>query len=157
MIIKSCHPDPTLMKNLLLQLLGMLSAHSPQLLVPPGCLSCRQLPLHKSKPFPADPQSKWQINSGSRDLVLSMLLVKVCQLCQTLCDLMDYTNPWNSLGQITGVGSCSLLSETFPTQGSNPGLPHCRQIIYQLRHQGNPRILEWVDYPFSSRSSQPRS
>ena len=42
-----------------------------------------------------------------------------------------------------------------PTQGSNPGLPRCRQILYQLSHKGSPRILEWVAYPFSSRSSDP--
>ena len=53
-------------------------------------------------------------------------------------------------------GSLSLLQEIFPTQGLNPGLPHCRQILYQLSHKGSPRILEWVAYPFSSRSSQPR-
>ena len=41
----------------------------------------------------------------------------------------------------------------FPTQGSNPGLPHCRQILYQLSHKGSPRILGWVTYPFSSGSS----
>ena len=40
----------------------------------------------------------------------------------------------------------------FPTQGLNPGLPHCRQILYQLSHNGSPRILEWVAYLFSSRS-----
>ena len=43
---------------------------------------------------------------------------------------------WNSPGQNTGVGSCSLLQESFPTQGSNPGLPHCRWILHQLSHQG---------------------
>ena len=64
---------------------------------------------------------------------------------------------WNSPGQNTGVGSCSLLQGIFPTQGSNPGLPHCRWILYQLSHKGSPRILEWVTYPFSSRSSQPRN
>ena len=41
-------------------------------------------------------------------------------------------SPWNSLDQNTGVGSLSLLQGIFPTQGSNPGLPHCRQILYQL-------------------------
>ena len=41
----------------------------------------------------------------------------------------------------------------FPTQGSNPGLTHCRQILYYLNHQGSPRILEWVVYPFSSMPS----
>ena len=61
--------------------------------------------------------------------------------------------PWNSPGQNTGVGSHSLLQGTFPTQGSSPGLLHCRQIVYHLSHQGSPRILEWVAYPFSSRSS----
>ena len=55
------------------------------------------------------------------------------------------------------VGSLSLLQEIFPTQGSNPGLPHCRRILYQLSHMGSPRILEWVAYPFSSGSSQPRN
>ena len=66
-------------------------------------------------------------------------------------------SPWNSPGQNTGVGSLSLLQGIFPTQGSNPGLPHYRWILYQLSHQGSPRILEWVAYPFSSRSSQPRN
>ena len=41
-------------------------------------------------------------------------------------------SPWNSLRQNTGVGSLSLLQGIFPTQGSNPGLPHCRWILYQL-------------------------
>ena len=41
-------------------------------------------------------------------------------------------NPWNSPGWNTGVDSCSLLQGIFPTQGSNPGLPLCRQILYQL-------------------------
>ena len=46
-------------------------------------------------------------------------------------------SPWNSPGQNTGVGSYSLLQGIFPTQGSNPGLPHCRQILYHLSHQGS--------------------
>ena len=64
---------------------------------------------------------------------------------------------WNSLGQNTGVGSLSLLQGIFPTQGSNPGLPHCRWILYQMSYKGNPRILERVAYPFSNRSSGPRN
>ena len=55
------------------------------------------------------------------------------------------------------MGSLSLLQEIFTTQGSNPGLLHCRQILYRLRHQGSPRILEWVAYPFSKGSSRPRN
>ena len=64
-------------------------------------------------------------------------------------------SPWNSPGQNTGVGSLSLLQGIFPTQGLSPGLLHCRRILYQLSHQGSPRILEWVASPFSSGSSQP--
>ena len=60
-------------------------------------------------------------------------------------------SPWNSPGQ----NSCSLLQGIFPTQESNPGLPHCRWVLYQLSHRASPRILEWVAYPFSSGSSQP--
>ena len=66
-------------------------------------------------------------------------------------------SPWNSPSQNTGVGSLSLLQGIFLTQGSNPGLRHCRQILYQLSHKGSPRMLEWVAFPFSSRSSQPRN
>ena len=64
--------------------------------------------------------------------------------------------PWDSPGKNTGVGCQFHLQGIFPTQGSNPGLPNCRQILYQLSHQGSPRILEWVAYPFSRGSSQPR-
>ena len=66
-------------------------------------------------------------------------------------------SPWNSLGQNTGVYSLSLLQGIFPTQGWNPGLPHCGQILYQLSHQGSPRILEWVAYPFSRGTSWHRN
>ena len=66
-------------------------------------------------------------------------------------------SPWNSPGQNTGVGSLSLYQGIFPTQGSNPGLPHCRWILYQLSHKGGPRTLEWVACPFSSGSSRPRN
>jgi len=67
--------------------------------------------------------------------------------------MTDSATPWSSPGQNTGVGSLSLLQGIFPTQGSNPGLPHCGQILYQLSHEGSPRILGWVAYLFSSGSS----
>ena len=47
-------------------------------------------------------------------------------------------SPWNSLGHNTGMGSLSLLQGIFPTQGLNPGLPHCRQILYHLSYHGGP-------------------
>ena len=68
-----------------------------------------------------------------------------------------FATPWTSPGLNTGVGSLSLLQGIFPTQGSNPGLPHCMWILYQLSHKGRPRILVWVAYPFSSGSSRPRN
>ena len=46
--------------------------------------------------------------------------------------------PWNSPGKNAGAGSHSLLQEIFLAQGSNPGLLHCRQILYCLSHQGSP-------------------
>ena len=72
------------------------------------------------------------------------------------CDLMD-CSPWNSPGQNTGVSNLSLLQGIYPTQGLNPGFPHCRWILYQLSHKGSPRILAWVAYPFSSSSPRYRN
>ena len=63
-------------------------------------------------------------------------------------------SPWNSPGQNTRVGI--QIQGIFSSQGSNPGVPHCRLILYKLRHQGSPRILERVAYPFSSGSARPR-
>ena len=81
--------------------------------------------------------------------------VKVAQSYLTLCNPLD-CSPWNSPGETTGVGSLSLLQGIFPTQGFNSGLLRCRWILYQLSHKGSPRILEWVAFPFSRGSSQPR-
>ena len=83
-----------------------------------------------------------------------------CEVKVTQSDSLwphELYSPRNSQGQSTGVGSLSLLQGLIPTQGSNPGLLHCRRILYQLSHKGSPRILEWVAYPFSSRSSRPRN
>ena len=65
--------------------------------------------------------------------------------------------PWDSPDKNTGVGCHALLQGIFPTQGSNPDLLLCRQILYHLRHWGSPRILEWVAYPFSGGSFWPRN
>ena len=72
-----------------------------------------------------------------------MLLGSVVQLCPTLCNPMDCSPPGSSVhgdspGKNTGVGCHALLQGIFPTQGSNPGLPHRRRILYHLSHQGNP-------------------
>ena len=82
--------------------------------------------------------------------------VTVVQLCPAFWDPMDYT--------AHGILQARILewvgihfSRIFPTKRSNPGVPHCRRILYHLSHQGNPRILEWVAYSFSSTSSWPRN
>ena len=54
-------------------------------------------------------------------------------------------SPWNSPGQNTGVGGVFLLQGIFPVQGSNPGLPHCRWILYQLSYQRSPVQETWFD------------
>ena len=68
-------------------------------------------------------------------------------------------SPWNSPGQNTGVGRLSLLQGMFPTQGSNPGLSHCRQILYQLSQKGSPEDTQCSIHPvFGSieRTPEPR-
>ena len=83
------------------------------------------------------------------------------RLLKLLSRVWLFVTPWSiqsmEFSRILGVGSLSLLQRIVPTQGSNPGLPHCRWIFYQLSHRGNPRKLEWVADPFSSGSSQPRN
>ena len=69
--------------------------------------------------------------------------VLVAQWCPTLCDPM--VCPWNSPGKNTGVGCHSLLQGIFATQGLNPGLLHCGQILYHLSNQGSP----WAVYAYS--------
>ena len=66
--------------------------------------------------------------------------MRAAQSCLTLQPRGLYS-PLNSPGQNTGVGGLSLLQEIFPTQGSNQGLLHCRQILYQLSHKGSPNQL----------------
>ena len=82
----------------------------------------------------------------------------VAQSCLTLCDPMGCSPPGSSVhgdspDKDTGVGCYTLLQGIFPTQGSNPVLLYRKQILYWR----SPRILEWVTYPFSKGSSQPRN
>ena len=87
-----------------------------------------------------------------------LLVFSESESCSVVSDSLrphGLYSPWDSPGQNTGVGSLSLLQGIFPIQELNPGLPHCRWILYQQSYKGSPSILEWVAYPFSSRSSQP--
>ena len=100
-------------------------------------------------------------------------LLYTCESCSVVSDSLwphGLYSPWNSLGQNTEVGSLCLLPGIFPTQGSNPGLSHCRLILYQLSHKGSPFYMcvcvcvcvcinmYWsgVAISFSRGSSQPR-
>ena len=70
------------------------------------------------------------------------VLCLAAQLCPTLCGPMDCSLPGSSVqgdspGKKTGVGCHALSHGIFPIQASNPGLPHCRQVLYHLSHQGS--------------------
>ena len=89
------------------------------------------------------------------------LCAELLQLCPTLCDPVDCSPPGSSVhgilqARILEWVAMPLLQGIFPTQGSNPGLLHCRCILYHLSHQESPRILEWIAMASSRGSSQPR-
>ena len=100
--------------------------------------------------------------------MLSMLVITFLPRCMYVCmwsrlDVSDSLQPhglqparllcpWDSPGKNTEVGCHFLLREIFPTQGSNPGLLHCRQMLYPLSHQGSlPRskclLISWLQSP----------
>ena len=81
----------------------------------------------------------------------------VAQSCSTLCNPMDCSLPGSSVhgdspGKHTGVDCHALLQRIFPTQGSNPGFPHCRRILNLLSHQGGPNFLTML-YPPAQQST----
>ena len=89
----------------------------------------------------------WIMNSGP-DIFMSE-----CESCSVVSDSLQphgLYSWWNSPGQNTGVGSLPLLQGIFPTQGLNPGLPHCRQILYHLSHKGSPIIFIDVIFKVSN-------
>ena len=82
----------------------------------------------------------------THDFLLAEWVSEVAQSCLTLCDPMDCKPtrllcPWDFPGKSTGVGCHSLLQRVSPTEGSNPGLPHCRQTLYSLSQRGG---IDWV-------------
>ena len=75
-------------------------------------------------------------------IFIALCCSAVLCLVVTLCDPMDCSSPGSSVHgdspvKNTGVGCHALLQEVFPAKGLNPGLPHCRQILYQLSYQGS--------------------
>ena len=87
-------------------------------------------------------QKKSAFKTNVFSYLMFAMLCLVSQSCPTLCDPMDCSLPGfsvhgGSLGKNTGVGCHALLQGIFPTQGSNPGLLHCRWILYCLSHLGS--------------------
>ena len=73
----------------------------------------------------------------------SLVLCLVAQSSPIVCDPMDYSPPGSSIhgdspGKNTGVHCHAFLQGIFPTQGSNPDILHCRQILYHLSPRGSP-------------------
>ena len=68
--------------------------------------------------------------------------MKVAQSCPTT-QFMEFSRPEYFPTQGSDPGSPSP-GDLPTTQGSNLGLPHCGRILYQLSHEGSPRVLEWV-------------
>ena len=108
----------------------------------------------------------WSIYVGVKLLGHFFLCLTYCVLsCSVVsyplwlyeCNLPGSFVYGDSPGKITRGGCHALLHGIFPTQELNPGLPHCRQILYHLHHQRSPRILGWVAYPFSRETSWPRN
>ena len=82
----------------------------------------------------------WQAGCLPMEPPGKVLLCLVTQSCLTLCNPVDCSPPGCSVhgdspGKNTGLGCHALLQGIFPTQGSNRGLPSCRQILYRLNHQ----------------------
>ena len=96
---------------------------------------------------------KWKVKVKSRSRVrlANTYCYSVTQSCLTLCDPVDCSPlgssvPWDSPGKNTRVGCHFLLQGIFRTQGSNPGLLHCRQMLYHLSHQGSPFIVLGITF-----------
>ena len=76
-----------------------------------------------------------------------MYICVCCESCLVVSNSLwshRLYSPWNAPGQNAGVSSLSLLQGIFPTHGSNLGLLHCRRILYQLSHKGNPHMCMCV-------------
>ena len=113
----------------------------------PGCgggAKCFQTMVHLISSSPGQPSPPPGVQGSGADVrPHGSHNVKVAQSCPTLSDLLDCIVHRILQARILGteMGSLSLLQGIFPTQGSNPGLLHCRRILYQLSHQGSPYLV----------------
>ena len=112
-----------------------------------GTGKMRSLVTTRTNTAPGAPETRPPLPTISRSAVCS-----AAQSYPARYDPMDWSPPGSSVhgdspGKNTGVSCHFFLQGIFPTQGSNPGLLHCRQILYHLSHQGSP--------PSPSRGMQP--
>ena len=77
-------------------------------------------------------------NNNGNSVILKRLWSGSCSVMSDSLWPFGLYSPWNSPGQNTRMGRLSFLQGIFPSQGSNPGLPHCRWILYKLSHKGSP-------------------
>ena len=83
----------------------------------------------------------WGNKAGLTEMLAASIFKWSCSVMSNSLQPHGLYSSWNSPGQNTEVCSLSLLQGIFPTQGSNPGLSHCRQILYQLSHKGSPLMV----------------
>ena len=96
----------------------------------------------------------------SRKSAIARGMCLVAQSCLTLCNPLDSSLPGSSVrgdspGKNTGVGCHVLLQGIFPTQVPNPGLLHCKWILYHLSHQGSSLQEYWSEQPIPSPGDLP--
>ena len=110
----------------------------------PNLISYRILPLKVVMGQNGDKRDS--IDLLNETIIYSVILYKseseVSQSCPTLCDpkdcsLLGSSTPWDFPGKNAGADCHFLLQGIFSTQESNLGLPHCRQTLYHLSHQGS--------------------
>ena len=123
----------------------MLDGHFPSSLLPTptsGLSSFKWDSTHTCANRKGSQSRCCRLKSASRSVVSDCLRRQGLQPIRLLC-------PWDSPGENTGVGSHSLLQGIFPTQGLNPGLLCCRQMLYRLSYKGSPRLggcrFQWMD------------
>ena len=111
----------------------------------PNPLISRYLPLFRNQLI-----LPWGVSKGTCDL-FSLPWLQLCYVRVSRSVVPDslrphglqstrFLCPWDFPGKDTGVGCHFLLQGIFPTQGSNPGLLHCRQILYRLSYKGS---IKW--------------
>ena len=118
-----------------------------------GCRHEQLIRVWSAKYWCTEYRALWE-PSGENTYFICFLALKEGESRSVVSDSLwphGLYGPWNSPGQNTGVGSLSPLQGIFPTQQSNPGLLHCRWILYQLSHKGQAKNYSEQKWHFSPR------